>query len=63
MSRLILTRRKLIGIGAAGAGSVLLSGCDKLFENPTFRGVLESGEDLHRVSQRALGRGALARAP
>jgi Sulfite oxidase and related enzymes len=61
MSRLILTRRKLIGIGAAGAGSVLLSGCDKLFENPIFRGALEAGEDLHRVSQRALGRNALAR--
>ncbi|SFF90903.1 Oxidoreductase molybdopterin binding domain-containing protein [Novosphingobium sp. CF614] len=61
MSRLILSRRTLIRAGAAGAGSLLLSGCDKLFENPTFRGTLESAEDLHQAAQRALGRDALAR--
>lgn len=61
MSRLILSRRKLIGFGAAGAGGLLLSGCDKLFENQTFRQTLEGAEDLHRASQRALGRDALAR--
>ncbi|HKR93396.1 molybdopterin-dependent oxidoreductase [Novosphingobium sp.] len=60
MSRLILSRRKLIGAGAAGAGSLLLSGCDKLFENPAFRQTLEGAENLHRVTQRALGRDALA---
>lgn len=59
--RLILSRRKLIRVGAAGAGGLLLSGCDKLFENPTFRSALESGEDLHMATQRALGRDALAR--
>lgn len=58
---LILTRRKLIRAGAVGAGGLLLTGCDRLLDNRTFRSVLESGEDLHRVTQRALGRDALAR--
>lgn len=58
---LILSRRKLMRAAAAGAGGLLVTGCDRLFENGTFRAVLESGEDLHRVTQRALGREALAR--
>jgi DMSO/TMAO reductase YedYZ molybdopterin-dependent catalytic subunit len=58
---LIVSRRKLIQAGAVGAGGLLLSGCDRLFDNRTFRSVLESGEDLHRVTQRTLGRNALAR--
>lgn len=61
MNRLVLSRRKLIGAGAAGAGSLLLSGCDKLFENPRFRQTLEGAEDLHRATQRALAGDALAR--
>ncbi|WP_067735571.1 molybdopterin-dependent oxidoreductase [Novosphingobium naphthalenivorans] len=61
MSRLILSRRTLIRAGGAGAGSLLLSGCDKLFENPTFRHTLEGAEDLHMATQRVLGRHALAR--
>jgi DMSO/TMAO reductase YedYZ molybdopterin-dependent catalytic subunit len=60
MSRLILSRRTLLGTGAAGA-SLLLSGCDRLFEVPAFRQTLEGAEDLHRVTQRAFGREALAR--
>jgi DMSO/TMAO reductase YedYZ molybdopterin-dependent catalytic subunit len=60
MSKLILTRRRLIGTGALGGG-LLLSGCDRLAGDPAFRSVLESGEDLHRLSQRALGGQALAR--
>lgn len=60
MSRLVLSRRHLLGAGAAGTG-LLLSGCDRLFEVPAFRETLEGAEDLHRVSQRALGRDALAR--
>lgn len=59
--RLILSRRGLIRTGAVGAGGLLLTGCDRLFQNPTFRSVLESGEDLHESTQRALGRDALAR--
>lgn len=59
--KLILSRRGLIRAGAVGAGGLLLTGCDRLFENPTFRSALESGEDLHRLTQRALGGDALAR--
>lgn len=58
---LILSRRRLIRAGVASAGGLLLPGCDKLFENPTFRGTLESAEGLHRATQRTLGRDALAR--
>ena len=61
MSRLLLSRRRLIGAGAAGAGGLLLSGCDRLFDNPMFRQTLEGAEHLHQASQRALGRNALAR--
>lgn len=57
----LLSRRALVRAGAAGAGGLLLSGCDRLFEVPAFRQALESGEDLHRITQRALGRNALAR--
>jgi DMSO/TMAO reductase YedYZ molybdopterin-dependent catalytic subunit len=59
--QLIVSRRQLIRAGAIGAGGLLLSGCDRLFENRAFRAALESGEDLHRVTQRALGGDALAR--
>jgi DMSO/TMAO reductase YedYZ molybdopterin-dependent catalytic subunit len=58
---LILSRRRLIRAGVASAGGLLLPGCDRLFDNKTFRGTLESAEDLHRATQRALGRDALAR--
>jgi len=60
MSKLILTRRTLIRTGALGGG-LLLSGCDKLYQQPSFRQALEGGEDLHRVTQRLLGGQALAR--
>lgn len=60
MSKVILTRRRLIGTGALGGG-LLLSGCDRLLEQPGVRDVLERSEDLHRVSQRVLGGQALAR--
>jgi DMSO/TMAO reductase YedYZ molybdopterin-dependent catalytic subunit len=59
--QLIISRRRLIRAGAVGAGGLLLSGCDRLFENRAFRSALESGEDLHRITQRALGGDALAR--
>lgn len=56
-----LDRRRLIRLGAAATGAALLSGCDRLFDNATFRGTLEDAEDLHRVTQRILGGQALAR--
>ena len=61
MSRLLLSRRALIRAGAVGAGGLALSGCDRLFDNATFRETLEGAQDLHRLTQRAIGRDALAR--
>lgn len=58
---LILSRRSLLRTGLAGAGGLLLPGCDRLIENPAVRGTLESADDLHRITQRALGGSALAR--
>lgn len=61
MSRILISRRSLVRAGIAGTGGLLLSGCDRLFDNHTVRATLESAEDLHRATQRALGRKALAR--
>jgi DMSO/TMAO reductase YedYZ molybdopterin-dependent catalytic subunit len=56
----LLTRRALVGGGALGTG-LLLSGCDRLANEPRFRKILFSGEKLNRGLQRALtDRGALA---
>jgi DMSO/TMAO reductase YedYZ molybdopterin-dependent catalytic subunit len=51
----LLTRRGLIGRGAAGAGGLILSGCDRLNESPGFRSLLDGAETLHRRSQRLIG--------
>ena len=63
MSRapVIVSRRRLLGAGAAGAGGLLLSGCDRLNRSPAFRSVIEEMDTWHLASQRLLGRGALAR--
>lgn len=58
---LIVSRRKLLRAGALGAGGLILAGCDRLNESPGFRHLLGRAEDLHRGSQRLLGREALAR--
>ena len=55
-----ISRRGLIGAGALGGG-LLLSGCDKLTTNPTVHDWLEDADGIHRISQRLLGRNALAR--
>lgn len=58
----ILTRRALIGSLGAGAGGLLLSGCDKIVASPTVQNVLGAGEHLTYRAQRLLvDRGALAR--
>lgn len=49
----IITRRAVLTTGALGAGLVL-SGCDKLAEQPGFRKILFSGEKMNRGLQRAL---------
>ncbi len=58
----ILTRRRLLGAGALGAGGLILSGCDKLNANPTFRSLLLEADSWHQGAQRAIGgKQALAR--
>ena len=58
---MIVSRRKLLGMGAAGAGGLLLGGCDQLNKSPGFRGALIGVEDLTMSSQRLLMGDALAR--
>ncbi len=49
----LLTRRALVGGVVAGAGG-LLSGCDALGNNESFRKLLHLGEDANYVVQRSL---------
>lgn len=57
---MILTRRALITSATLGSG-LLLSGCDKLTENPKFLGLLDQGEKLTFRTQRGISdRAALA---
>jgi DMSO/TMAO reductase YedYZ molybdopterin-dependent catalytic subunit len=58
---MIVSRRKLIGMGAAGAGGLLLSGCDRLNDAPAFRERLKAAEGLTMRAQRLLMGDALAR--
>lgn len=53
----MITRRGMIGLGAG----VALAGCDRLNADPDVRGMLEAADGVHRVTQRLLGRQALAR--
>ena len=58
----ILTRRRLIASLGAGAGGLLLSGCDRIVASPSVKRVLGAGEGLTRRAQRVvLDRTALAR--
>jgi len=58
----MITRRKLIAAVGLGAGSLVLSGCDRLDRSPGFRNLLRSGEGLTRRAQRLVSdRNALAR--
>lgn len=59
--KLIVSRRKLLRVGALGAGGLMLSGCDSLNRSEDFRSLLEGAEDLHKGLQRLGGEGALAR--
>jgi DMSO/TMAO reductase YedYZ molybdopterin-dependent catalytic subunit len=58
----MISRRSLIGSLGAGAGGLLLSGCDRLTASPAFRETLRGAEGLTMRAQRLIGdRGALAR--
>ena len=56
----ILSRRRLLGLGAAGAGGLLLGGCDQLNASERFRAGLNSATGLSMRSQRFLMGNALA---
>jgi len=58
---MIVSRRGLIGIGAAGAGSLLLGGCDKLNSSDSFRGALGGATGLNQRTQRFLMGDSLAK--
>lgn len=47
-------RRGFLRLGAAAAGSVALSGCDRLVEAQWFRDLVGRGEDLTQAAQRAI---------
>ncbi len=58
----MITRRGLIGSIAAGAGGLLLSGCNKINANPGVRSLLQSAEGLTMRAQRIISdRTTLAR--
>ncbi len=60
MNRLIisaaprLSRRALMGVGAAGLGGLMLTGCDRLSASPPFQKFIGGGETLSFNSQRLL---------
>lgn len=58
MSNLILNRRRLLGLGAAGASSLILSGCDQFDflarRDDATRNFLERANELTYAAQRAL---------
>lgn len=57
----ILTRRRLIGSLGVGAGSLILSGCDRISASPSVQHALGLGQDLTYRAQRLLSdRTALA---
>lgn len=58
----MITRRTLVGAIGAGAGGLLLSGCDKITTSPTASKILKSAEGLTMRAQRIVtDRAALAR--
>jgi DMSO/TMAO reductase YedYZ molybdopterin-dependent catalytic subunit len=66
MSKLILNRRRLLGLGAASAGSLVLAGCDQFDflgqRNNQVRDFLERANSLTYAAQRALvGEQAMAK--
>ena len=55
MARVHLHRRRFLTLSAAGAGSILLGGCDRLSSAPDFLEFLSSAEGLTYRAQRLLG--------
>jgi DMSO/TMAO reductase YedYZ molybdopterin-dependent catalytic subunit len=62
MTSRILTRRQMLLRGSTAFGGLLLAGCDRLSNSPSFRTMLASAEGLSYRAQRLLvGHNALAR--
>jgi DMSO/TMAO reductase YedYZ molybdopterin-dependent catalytic subunit len=62
MTSRLLTRRQMLVRGSSALSVVLLAGCDRLTNAPTFMGLLDSAETLTYRSQRLLvGRHRLAK--
>jgi DMSO/TMAO reductase YedYZ molybdopterin-dependent catalytic subunit len=63
MSKIMLSRRKLLGFGAAGASGLMLAGCDQfdkfLKMDQPLRSALEQANNLTYQTQRLIGRDAL----
>jgi DMSO/TMAO reductase YedYZ molybdopterin-dependent catalytic subunit len=62
ISRRLITRRTAL-VGAMSAGGLILAGCDKVGQNPTFAQLLQSAEKLNQRGQRLVltSTGPLAR--
>jgi DMSO/TMAO reductase YedYZ molybdopterin-dependent catalytic subunit len=54
MSDLLRLSRRTALIGAAGAGSLMLAGCNKLSQSPSFLRVMRTAERLNMTAQRLL---------
>jgi DMSO/TMAO reductase YedYZ molybdopterin-dependent catalytic subunit len=58
---MIVSRRRALSLGAAGAGGLLLSGCDALNDSAPFKDGLKGVGRLHELTQRAIIGDSLAR--
>ncbi len=57
----MISRRRLLGAGAASAGGLLLGACDRIVANPTIAATMRSAERLTYTAQRLVtARDALA---
>jgi DMSO/TMAO reductase YedYZ molybdopterin-dependent catalytic subunit len=54
MSRLLLSRRRVIGAGTVGVAGLMLEGCDRLSHAPRFQDAIGKATDLTQASQRLL---------
>jgi DMSO/TMAO reductase YedYZ molybdopterin-dependent catalytic subunit len=61
MKRYIWTRRQMLLRGSAAFGALMLGGCDRLSQSPSFQRVLSSAERLTYRAQRLLIGQSLAR--
>lgn len=62
MTSRVLTRRQMLLRGSSLMGGILLAGCDRLTEAPSFRRILGNAETLtYRTQRLILGRQTLAR--